>query len=83
MTKIYYTAGVTGFCEIETTWDIEEDSEYIAQDAAGDHYENNDGLESTWPIEISIYLEVGREPVAVYLVDLEMEPVFSVAKKVA
>ncbi len=55
------------------------DFSYIAIGAAVDFFHYQGGYQTSWPKEIEIFLN--RESVGVFLVDLEMCPVFS-AKKV-
>ena len=40
--------------ELRSDWNS-ENHEYVAQDAAQDYYENHDGFESDWPIEIDVF----------------------------
>jgi len=60
--------------ELETTWD-KDNPEYIAEDAAKDYYENRDGWESSWPVNIDVFCD--DELIGNHTVELEHEPTFS------
>ncbi|ERT10476.1 hypothetical protein O185_24645 [Photorhabdus temperata J3] len=65
--------------EFESWWH-EYYKSYIAEDAAEDYYEYNDGRESNWPIDFEIY--INGKSLGIFTVSLESEPVFSATKKV-
>ncbi|ELT3494778.1 hypothetical protein R8002_003579 [Citrobacter freundii] len=58
-----------------------DDFEYelIVQDAAEDYWENHDGWESHWPLNIELFVD--GVSVGVFEVVMEMEPTFSASKK--
>ena len=53
----------------------EEDSEYLAQNAAEDYHSNHDGWEASWPLEITLFRE-DETTIGVFDVDRDVEPVF-------
>ena len=66
------------FYKLKTIWDISEDGEieYIASEAAEDYYDNHDGWETHWPVEITLHEQDGSEPVCKFEVELTMIPSF-------
>jgi len=76
--KYFYSIDDSGDCyEIKTIFDIKEDSEWVAQEAAEDYHSNHDGWEDTWPLNISLHLSEEYDPVCTLKVELEFEPSFS------
>ncbi|MFP8522818.1 hypothetical protein [Klebsiella oxytoca] len=53
--------------------------EMMAQDAAEDYWDNHDGWESRWPLDIELFVDGGSA--GVFEVAMEMEPTFSASKK--
>ncbi len=79
--KYFYSIDNAADCyEIESIWDIEEDGEYLAEDAAENYHSEHDGWEDTWPIKINLHKEDEGDVVATYGVDLEHTPTFSATK---
>ena len=72
--KITYSIVSYG-CEfdLETDWSADE-IDYLAEDSAKDYYENHDGWEVTWPLEISI--SIGDEVIGKREVCVEFDPTF-------
>lgn len=62
---------------LETNWDIHEDGEYAAQDAAEDYHSNHDGWEASWPVDVSLRETKDGPVIATYQVEREYEPQFS------
>jgi len=62
---------------LETNWDIEEDPDYIAQDAADDYVSGHDGWESDWPLTIALHDTEGGREISRMIVDMEHEPTFT------
>ncbi|HEM6651489.1 hypothetical protein [Acinetobacter pittii] len=61
---------------------LESDLDFVSNQCAQDYWDNHDGWESTWPLEISIFeTETAEAPIATYIVDMEMEPSFSSSVK--
>lgn len=63
--------------------DVDEDAdefeyEMLAQMAAADYWENHDGWESHWPLNIELFVD--GSSVGVFEVVAEMEPTFSASK---
>lgn len=61
--------------EFEDDWEYEQ----LAQEAAEDYWENHDGWESRWPLNIELFVDGGS--VGVFEVVMEMEPTFSANKQ--
>ena len=73
--KIKYEVNDGGYkFDLETNWD-KGSPEYIAEDAAKDYYDNHDGWESSWPINIEVY--DGDKSIGLCSVELEHDPTFS------
>ncbi|EOC1305530.1 MULTISPECIES: hypothetical protein [Cronobacter] len=53
--------------------------ESLAQDAALDFYDNHDGWESSWPMEIELFVD--GKSVGTFLVEMESVPRFNARKK--
>lgn len=60
----------------------ENDLEFIAEQCAGDYWDNHDGYESNWPLSFRIYKEDDSSGL-IYesIVEMEMSPDFSASKK--
>jgi len=56
-------------------WEYEQ----IAQDAAEDYWDNHDGWESHWPLNIELFIDA--KSVGVFEVEMETVPTFSANKK--
>lgn len=61
--------------DFEDTWDYEQ----LAQEAAEDYWENHDGWESHWPLNIELFAD--GNSVGMFEVVMEMEPTFSASKQ--
>lgn len=53
--------------------------ESLAQDAGLDYFENHDGWESSWPMEIELFVD--EKSVGTFLVEMEQVPRFMARKK--
>ncbi|MCO9048510.1 hypothetical protein [Acinetobacter sp. UC24323] len=68
------------FKDIET-W-LEQDLEFVGNECAQDYFDNHDGWESSWPLEIRVFKdEHSIEPIASLIVEMELEPHFSSSVK--
>lgn len=56
-------------------WEYEQ----MAQDAAEDYWENHDGWEDHWPLNIELFVDC--KSIGVFEVVMEMEPTFSASKQ--
>lgn len=61
----------------ESTHDWEY--EQMVQDAAEDYWENHDGWEDYWPLNIELFVD--GKSVGLFEVVMEMEPTFSASKQ--
>ncbi|HGY3930753.1 TPA: hypothetical protein ACNVXV_002074 [Citrobacter koseri] len=61
--------------DFEDAWDYEQ----LAQEAAEDYWENHDGWESRWPLNIELFAD--GSSVGMFEVVMETEPTFSASKK--
>lgn len=52
--------------------------ESLAQDAALDYFENHDGWESSWPMDIELFAD--GKSVGIFAVEMEQVPIF-IARK--
>ena len=59
--------------EFGSDWSREH-SDWIAEDAAAEHFHNHDGWEASWPMKLSIVFDDGS--IETFEVDQEAEPVF-------
>ena len=83
--KYYYT--IEEFDEtiddascFSSSWRGRGDCEYIAEDAAEDHFDNHDGWESTWPLTFVLYDE-GKNEIGRFLVQQDARPDFHATKE--
>jgi hypothetical protein len=60
--------------EFDSDWGPDH-GDWIAEDAAQDHYHEHDGWESSWPVKFSIVFDDGR--IETYEIELDHEPSFS------
>ncbi|HED2741838.1 TPA: hypothetical protein R4Z60_006304 [Klebsiella michiganensis] len=51
----------------------------MVQDAAEDYWENHDGWEDHWPLNIELFVD--GKSVGLFEVVMEMEPTFSASKQ--
>lgn len=65
------------YYELKTSWDIDEDPDYIAQDAADDYYSSHDGWESDWPLTIALHEHEDGPEKTRMIVDMEALPNFT------
>lgn len=56
-------------------WEYEQ----MVQDAAEDYWENHDGWEDHWPLNIELFVD--GKSVGLFEVVMEMEPTFSASKQ--
>lgn len=61
---------------LNTHWNIHEDTNYVAEEAAEQYHDDHDGFEATWPLLIQLFDE-DNNSVALQEVEREFEPVFS------
>ncbi|CAH3957884.1 hypothetical protein AAHD50_00895 [Enterobacter hormaechei] len=61
--------------ELTSEWEFES----LAQDAALDYFDNHDGWESDWPLDIELFID--GESIGVFAVEMEHVPRFSARKK--
>jgi hypothetical protein len=54
------------------------DAEFIAEEAAHDHWENNDGWEASWPINFFIFKDMAL--IGSYKIDMDFEPKFGITE---
>ncbi|WP_099143351.1 hypothetical protein [Xenorhabdus kozodoii] len=52
---------------------------YLAGECAYDYYNNHDGYEDNWPIEITVFNN--GESIGTFSIELEFDPVFSATRK--
>ncbi len=65
--------------ELETAWDNDDDyDDRIAEDAAVDYYNNHDGQDAVWPLDIEVFYD--GQSIGKFLVSLEFRPIFSATK---
>lgn len=79
MEELEYEVGGGGRHKIRTTVKYGENYDGFAQDAAEDYYDNHDGWEASWPLEITVY--DGDECVGVFDAEMEMTPMFIVSER--
>ncbi|CTR47544.1 hypothetical protein ACVBBW_003510 [Escherichia coli] len=60
--------------ELISEWELE----CLSQDASLDYFDNHDGLESDWPLDIELFID--GESVGVFTVEMEHVPQFSARK---
>lgn len=80
-----YLYAPEGYCfedafEIESQWDHEDDAKWIVEEAAADFHSEHDGWESSWPLELVLWLPDGTE-IGTFTVEREFDPVFSARKQ--
>lgn len=61
---------------LNTHWSIEEDPNYVAEEAALEYHDEHDGFETNWPILIQLFDE-NNKSIGIQKVEREFEPVFS------
>lgn len=61
--------------ELTSEWELE----CLSQDAALDYFDNHDGWESEWPLDIELFID--GESVGVFAVEMEHVPRFSARKR--
>ncbi|CAH3713301.1 hypothetical protein CPT31_13190 [Enterobacter hormaechei] len=61
--------------EFTCQWEFES----LSQDAALDYFDNHDGWESDWPLDIELFID--GESVGVFAVEMETVPRFSARKR--
>lgn len=75
---VEYTIGDDGcHYEMTTKWG-KSNPEYIVEDCAEDFYHNRDGWDSSWPVDITVY--INRESIGTFEVECDFEPTFSATK---
>ena len=81
MPELFYTVPehcADSYYSFNASWAIKEDFQktYVAQEAAENYWDNHDGWESTWPLEICIYNKEEGELLYSCRVDVEYVPSF-------
>lgn len=79
MATVFYkvTSNDPSVLSIETNWDIREDGDYIATDAATHFHEKHDGGEATWPVTITLHETIDGPVISEWTVEMEYAPSFS------
>lgn len=86
MSIIQYAVGGAGikFAHHLDPQDVDESTddweyELMVQDAAEDYWDNHDGWEDCWPLNIELFVD--GSSVGAFEVVMEIEPTFSASKK--
>lgn len=61
--------------ECHEAWEVA----YLAEKAADDYFDNYDGWESSWPMDIEIFSD--GKSLGIFSVDMETAPQFNATKK--
>lgn len=61
--------------ECHEPWEVE----FLAEKAADDYFDNHDGWESDWPMDVEIFSD--GKSLGIFSVDMETVPQFSARKK--
>jgi len=81
---VFYSVDGSKYCyALKTNLDLEDDGEWIAEQAADDYHSNHDGWEGHWPKDIRLHETDGGPVVATYEVEREYSPEFSAELKSA
>ena len=74
MSFTYTTDGDTRHRELKIVDWLEALPDVLAEEAAEDHFDNHDGWESDWPLEIEVFKD--KVSLGKFSVELERNPCF-------
>ena len=78
MSDLEYEVDGGGRYSIRTNRKYGDNYDGFARDAAEDYYDNHDGWEASWPLEIKVYSD--EVLVGTFEAEMEMTPAFLVSE---